>query len=266
MITKKDIDKFIDKIPPAPKVLNDTISLLNEGELMQASNIAKTDLALSSYLKNLVNRPVYGFKHEVNDISQIFGILGLAGSQQAVYNYLLNILSPDKWTLFKLNANSFAELQAELSAKYNTILEYLKIVDKDIQSAVSLLPASIIVTEALFNDKIKDVEILREAKEIDYNTILKRLGGLDIFDLCERIAVRWEMPKKISCIIQASSGIKPSKDETINNIAKWTHLLFFYELSKPMFIEANLNDFIDFRVEFVEDIYDDFLIAMKVND
>jgi len=266
MINKKIINNYINQIPPSPKVLKETIRLLNIGELMKAATIAKTDLALTAYLKNLVNRAVYGFKNEVNDISQIFGILGVSGSQQAVYNYLLTLLSPDKWILFKLNSNSFSELQAELSAKYNLILEHLKIVDKDIQSTITLLPASIIVAEALFKHKEEEVLLLKSVKDIDYNTILKRLCGVDLFDICGIIAKKWEMPNKISQIIQASSGIKPSKDEEINKIAKWIHLLLFYELSKPMFIEANLNDFIGFQVDYVEDIYEDFLNITKVDN
>jgi len=266
MVTKEKIKDYIDKIPPAPKALKETLHLLRDGELMKAAKVAESELPLKIYLKNLVNKPVYGFKNEVSDVSQIFGILGVAGSQQAVYNYMLALLSPKEWTVFKLTEKTFYELQAQLSANYNNILKHLNIIDKDIQSAISLLPASIIVTEALFKEHIKDVELLRQTKELDYNTILKRLSKIDIFDICQQIASKWEMPSKIAQIIQASSGIKSSKDKDVNHIAKWIHLLLFYELSKPIFIEAQLNDFIDFQVDFVEDIYDDFLKIMNVEN
>ncbi len=264
MITKDKIDEYIEKIPPAPKALRETLSLLNDGELIKASKIAQSDLALAKYLKNLVNKPIYGFSNEITDISQIFGILGVSSSQQTIYNYMTTLLSPSKWVLFGLNTKSFHELQARLSKKWEMILKHLNIEDKNITSSITLLPASIIVAEALFCEKIEDVELLRSTKQLDYNTILTRLCGLGIFDICEQIATKWEMPKEIGEIIQASSGLKPSPNEIINTLAKWMHLLLFYELSQPIFIEAGLNDFVDFQIDFVDDIYDDFARFMEI--
>ena len=43
------------------------------------------------------------------------------------------------------------------------------------------------------------------------------------------------------------------------------HLLLFYELSQPMFIAAELNDFIDFKIDYVSDIYNDFAILMEIS-
>lgn len=264
MITKAKIDEFIDKIPPAPKALQATIALLNAGELVKAAQIAETDLALKAYLKNIVNKPIYGFKNEVSEISQIFGILGVSSSQQTVYNYMMTLLSPKHWILFKLNATTFHELQAKLSRRWKQILEHLDIKDIDIESAITLLPSSIIVSEALFSEKKADVDLLRSVHNLDLNTILKRLCGMDLFDICEQIAQKWDMPPKVAQIVQASSGIKPSDDEELNILGKWMHLLLFYELSQPMFINAELNDFIEFQVEYVGDIYDDFATLMEI--
>lgn len=264
MVTNEQIDSFIDKIPPSPDALKKTLSLLNQGELVKAAAIAKTDLALQAYLKNMVNKPIFGFKNQVNDISQIFGILGVSGSQQSVYNYMLSLLSPKKWVLFQLNATSFHELQAHLSAKWKNILIHLDINDKDIESAITLLPASIIVSEALFCEKIEDVNLLRSVHAIDLNTILKRLCNQDLFDICERIATKWEMPLEIAKIIHCASGQTPSDDETINKLGKWMHLLLFYELSQPQLINAGLNDFIEFQIDYVADIYNDFSKLMDI--
>jgi HD-like signal output (HDOD) protein len=258
MITTNIINSYIEKIPPSPKVLQETIALLNADELVQAAKVASTDMAFCSYIKTLVNKPIYGFRKEIDDINQIFSLLGTAGALQAIYNYMLTLLSPKKWKLFTLNQLSFEELQAQLSGKWNRVLKHLNIVDKDIQIAISLLPASIIVTEAMFKDHIEKVNLLKETKNLDYNTILKRLCNKDLFDICNEISKKWEMPIKTSKIIQAASGIKQFEDEEINNIAKWMHLLLFYELSQPMFIKAGLNDFIDFQIDYVSDIYDDF--------
>lgn len=265
MITKEKINSFIEKIPPAPKALQATMMLLNNGELSKAAQIAETDLALKSYLKNIVNKPIYGFKNEVSEISQIFGILGVSSSQQTVYNYMMTLLSPKNWVLFNLKEKSFHELQAKLSRRWKQILEHLDINDSEIESAITLLPASIIVSEALFSEKKADVDLLRSVNNLDLNTILNRLCGLDLFDICEQISQKWDMPTKVAQIVQASSGFKPSRDENINKLGKWMHLLLFYELSKPMFIDAKLNDFIDFKIDYVSDIYDDFAELMEIS-
>ncbi|MCW8838819.1 MAG: HDOD domain-containing protein [Thiovulaceae bacterium] len=264
MVTKNDIDIFIEKIPPTPKVLQATMILVNNGELSKAAKIAQSDLALKSYLINLVNKPIYGFRTEVSDIGQIFGILGLPASQQTLYNYMLTLLSPKKWELFKLNEKTFGELQAHLSLKWKKILEHLDIKDKEVESAITLLPASIIVAEALFSNVKKDVDLLRSVHHLDYNTILKRLCGTSIFDICVQIANKWDMPEEISEIVYSSSGLNPSSNKEIDILAKWMHLLLFYELSKPMFVEASLNDFIDFQIDYVTDIYEEFSKLMEI--
>ena len=262
MITKTQIDDFIEKIPPSPEILKQTMMLLNAGELSKAAKVAIEDKALNSYLKNIVNKPIFGFRQEVSDISQIFGILGLSGSQQAVYNYMISLLSPAKWSLFELNSHTFYELQAQLSSVWKKILAHLNIEDKEIESAIALLPASIIVADALFGEKINDVRLLRSANEIDYNTILQRLCKMDLFDICEEIAKKWNMEPKTYEIVQASSGVK--NYEQVMLLGKWMHLLLFFTLSKPEFISANLNDFIEFQIDFVEDIYGDFMNIMEV--
>ena len=265
MITNEQIESYIEKIPPTPKALKETLQFLNSGELLKAAHTARTDKALSTYLKVLVNKPIYGFRTEVSDVSQIFGILGLSRSQQAVYNYMTSLLSPSKWVLFKLNRVLFYNLQADLSMNWQKILTHLHIEDKEILTAISLLPASIIVSEALFCEKKKDVDILRSVNAIDLNTILQRLCGVDLFGICEKIALKWEMSQSIAEILLASSGLRPASSEQINQLGKWMHLLLFYTLSKPKYIEAELNDFIDFQIEYVEDIYEDFSTLMEIS-
>ncbi|QSZ41117.1 HDOD domain-containing protein [Sulfurimonas aquatica] len=265
MITIDKIDSYINRIPPAPEALKLTLAHLNLGDITKAALAAKEDRALSAYLKDMVNKPIFGFRNEVSEIPQIFGILGVSKTQQAVYNYMMTLLSPSKWIFFKLNKTSFTNLQADLSVNWQKILSHLEIVDKDIQSSISLLPASIIVAEALFCEKIDDVNLLRSVNPIDLNTILKRLCHTDLFDICQRIAQKWEMNKEIAEIIQSASGVKPSTDEKINNLGKWMHLLLFYTLSQPTYIEADLNNFIDFQIEYVEDIYEDFSKLMEIS-
>lgn len=264
MVTTEDIKDYIKKIPPPPDILYKTVACVNSGDLVKAAKIAEQDLALKSYLKNLVNKPIYGFRNEVNEISQIFGILGVNAAKQSLYNYMLSLLSPKKWLLFKMNQTLFYDLQADLSRKWHDILVHLKIDDKDIESSITLLPSSIIVCEALFKDHIENVRLLKSTKDMDYNTILKRLAKLDLFDICKHIAKTWDLPDTIGDIVLAASGVKEQSDPKINLLGKWMHLLLFYELSQPNFVEAGLNNFIEFNVEYVSDIYEDFMQLMNM--
>jgi HD-like signal output (HDOD) protein len=264
LIKEKDIEHFIEKIPPTPEALKSCVSYLKAAELTKAAKAAEADPALSAYLRNLVNKPIYGFKNEVTKVSQIFGILGVAKAQQAVYAYMMSLLSPDEWKLFSMNKKRFYDLQADLNARWQHILKHLQTDDREIESAIALLPASIIVSEALFSQKLDDVRLLRSVDEIDYNTILQRLCKMDLFDIAEKIAHKWEMEERICTIVQAASGIKPAQDEKLNLYGQWMHLLLFYTLSQPNYIEAELNDFIEFKIEYVSEIYEEFAQLMEI--
>lgn len=205
-----------------------------------------------------MNKPIYGFKNDIKDIGQIFGVLGLAQAEQLIYNYMISLLSPTKWELFSLTNKEFSNIQDFLSIQWKKILEYKGISDKTLFSAISLLPASIIVCEALFKSKKQEIELIRSAKEIDYSTILKRLTNMSLFDLCQNIAITWELPPLISKVVLASSGHSDEKDEQVIELSKWMHLLFFYQLSQAICVEAGLNDFIEFNIDYVSDIYEEF--------
>ncbi len=264
MVKIASIKEYITQIPPTPAVLKQTLAFIHQGELTKAAKCAQEDKALHVYLKTLVNKPIYGFKNEVNELSQIFGILGTSGAQQVLYNYMLSLLSPSKWELFKLDESLFYELQAQLNQKWKMILKSKNIDNKDIESAITLLPASIIVCEALFKDHKEEVELLRSVKNIDYNTILKRLCSMDLFDICALIAKKWDMPVGIAQIIHCASGIKSNDNEQIEDLGKWMHLLLFYEFSQGANIEAGLNEFLEFQVEYVQEIYEEFMETMEI--
>jgi hypothetical protein len=110
-----------------------------------------------------------------------------------------------------------------------------------------------------------DVNLLRASKNLDYSTILKRLSGKDLFDVSEMIARKWEMSAASIEIVNCASGAKSSKDKKIKRLGKWMHLLLFFILSKPEYIEAGLNDFIHFNVEYVEEIYEPFMNIMEIS-
>ena len=258
MITQEEIHDYINAIPPSPTVLKAVLACIQKGELAKAADEAAKDPALKLFLQGIVNKPIYGFKNDIKDLKQIFGILGLAQAEQIIYNYMISLLTPTKWELFSLTNKEFSQIQDSLSFAWKKILEHKEINDRSVFSSISLLPASIIVCEALFKAKHDELDLLRSVKEIDYNTILKRLSGMDLFDLCAKIAEVWEMPEPIAQIILASSGKTQQTDPQITELSKWMHLLFFYQLSQPICTAAGLNDFIEFNIEYVQDIYEAF--------
>lgn len=258
MITSEEIALYIQNIPSAPTVVRQALQYARAGDLIKAAKSAEEDPALRHYLKVLVNRPIYGFRNEVSDVSQIFGILGVSATQQCLYNYLLSLLTPKKWDLFTLTNNQFYDLQASLSHRWEKILTHLNIDNKEIRSAITLIPATIIVCEALFSAHKNEVNQLRSVKALDYNTILQRLSSNDLFSLTGIIGKLWEMDEASLALIEGASGLKEDLSPPIRQLSQWVHLLLFYELSQSVYVAAGLNEFIDFQIDFVSDIYEEF--------
>jgi len=258
VITSEALQDFISSIPPQPEQLKLTLDLLDQGELVKAGKAAAEDPALSTYLRTFVNRPIFFFQKEITDVSQIFGILGLAQTKQLLYHYMMHLFSPKRWELFDLNEHTFSDLQANLSSYWKKILDHEKINDESITTLISLVPASIIVTELIFSSHIDEVQLLREQQSLDYNTILERLVGVNLFDISEMIGQSWGMDAKSLKVLKASSGLKPCGESTRCKIAQYMHMLLFYILSRSEFLECGLNDFLDFNPEFVMSIMENF--------
>jgi HD-like signal output (HDOD) protein len=264
VITQEEVALYIQNIPPAPTVVRQTLNHLRDDDVTKAAKCAENDPALKLYLKTLINRPIYGFRQEVTDLAQIFGILGISSTQQILYNYLMSLLVPKEWSLFALTNHAFYDLQASLGRKWEKILKHLGLHNRDTESAITLLPASIVVCDAIFGAHRSEVEQLRSVKALDYNTILKRLSKQSLFDLCTEIALKWEMSPSIAQIVHAASGLDTDITAEQKVMAQWMHLLLFYELSQGVYISAGLNEFIDFQIDFVQDIYESFM--QVVND
>ncbi len=255
---KQKIEKFIREIPPLPKSVKECIENLESDDLVKAAVSASKDPAFSHYLLGLVNKPIFGFQKEIKDIHQVFGILGAKKAHQIVSAYYTTLILPKKWRVFSLNNSDFQTLQSSLIYNWNKILEYEKYGDLHITSAVSLIPASFVVCEKIFEESIDEVRLLKEQKNISYDEILYKLSGLKIFDIFMMICKEWELSEKSLELISYLN--KKIEDNSIfSKLAKYLHLLIFYEISKPLYIEAGLNDFIEFDVEFVQEIYQNFM-------
>ncbi len=256
-MTKQKIDNFIANIPAIPKTVKECISHLQEGDLTKAAVTASKDPAFVVYLTQMVNKPIFGFKNYVKDIHQIFGILGVEKASQIVNTYYVSLMLPKKWKVFKINNMDFQLLQSNLINDWNKILDFMDYNHINIASIVSLIPATLIVCENIFEDNLEEIKLIKSYQDISYDEILFKLTGFKIFDIFVFICKKWEIDKESIKLIDFFLE-KKADDSVLSKLAKYLHLLIFFELSKPKFIEAGLNDIIEFDPDYVADIYENF--------
>jgi len=255
---KSKIEKYIDNIPAIPKNVKECAKYLQEGDLNKAAKSALQDAAFSHYLIKLVNKPIFGLRYEVKDISQIFGILGIEKASQVVNAYYAKLILPKDWELFSITNNDFQALQASLIHNWNKILNEENQNKISLASVVSLLPASIIICEEIFEENADEVRLLKTQKDMSYDKILYKMSGYKLFDIFIIICKKWDLGEESIRFIEYIA--KKIEDETVySKLARYIHLLMFYELSKPIYIEAGLNDFIEFDIEFVQSVYEKFM-------
>ncbi len=248
MLTKDDIDKYLDSIPPIPQTIKTTLMYLECSDMIQAANTAKEDRAFVEYLSSIVNRPIFGFRDDIKNINQIFGILGLGRAKQIVYSYYMHIIMPKKWEVFDFSNKKFQELQANLMIQWSKILDALKIHDRDLEQSITLVPASLIVCEMLFRDMKDTVVLLKQTKDITYDEILYKMSGLKLLDVVEKIAAKWDFEESITLFLK-DAFYENSKEE----LGQLLRLMLSYEMSKPYIINSGLNDFFDFSMDFQEE-------------
>jgi len=261
VVNKSELEKYIAKIPPKPDIIVRVIEQVEAGNLKKGAEIAKEDTILVKYMQNLINKPIFGFRKKVTDIVQIFALFGIDHVHELLHHYLLTLMSPKKWRIFKLNDNSFRELQAQLSFYWGRILEFENIHNRDIALAVSLLPLSILICDEIFHNFKSEIELLEDTSSVDYDFLLYKLTEVRLTELSAKIGEFWGFPKIALDILSASSpnqNINNKFPENINNLGKWLHLTLFYVLSKPLFINSDLNSFIKFDIDYIESIYQNF--------
>ena len=263
MLLKEDIDKYLETIPPIPNTIKSTLFYLNGNDLVQAANIAKQDKVFSSYLSEIVNKPIFGFANSVKDVNQIFGILGLDRARQIVSSYYLQLIAPKKWEVFNFSNKKFQELQANLIIAWNEILKALKIDDKNLQQSVSLIPASLIVCEMMFRDIKETILLLRESKQMNFDEILYKMSGYNLFDIVLEIAKKWEYDDNIIVFLKDFYNYNAQNEmsETRRKEIVFLRLLINEEMSKPYIIKSGLNDFFNFPIDFEES---DIALFLKI--
>ena len=248
MLTKQDIDKYLDSIPPIPQTIKSTLAYLENSDMVQAASIAKEDRAFVEYLSSIVNRPIFGFRDEIKNVNQIFGILGLNRAKQMIYSYYMQIIVPKEWEVFSFSNKKFQDLQANLMIQWSKILEEQKINNKDIEQSITLVPASLIVCEMLFRDIKDTITLLRQTNNITYDEILFKMSGFKLLDIVELIAKKWDFQDDTVAFLK-----KSFHDNSKSELCLLLRLMLSYEMSKPYIISSGLNDFFDFSLDFREE-------------
>lgn len=240
MISRTQIDHYLASVPAVPKIVRACAQTLDAGDLVKAADIAGNDGALMLYLREIVNKPIFGFRDEIKAPRQIFGVLGLSRARQIIYGYYTRLLAPKKWEVFHLDTRTFQELQAQLMVKWEGVMEEIGCQDEEISKAVSIIPATFAACEGIFSHDLETLRLLREQKAISYEAILIKTTGCNFFDLACMIAEKWELSDDMIGFLRAI-GDKESEDERV----QYLKLLLQYELSRPLFVQSGLNDFFE---------------------
>jgi hypothetical protein len=251
LISKEDIKKYLDDIPPIPKYAMECLNALKEGDLKKAAEAAENDLVLKKQLEKIVNSAAFALKNKVDNTLQLFTLLGIENVRAIVYSYLVSLLQPKEWKIFKIN---FSEFQKDFLNYYKEFmtLEFAEATYKKYAEIGAIIPASVCVCDSLLGDKKEKLNIILNSSPLEYGTLLKRLTGKSLFGIAATIAELWELEKE-KCEI-----IKKSECEICDNtISALTHFTFFYLVSKPTFMD--LNSLIEFNpqcIEFIPKTYE----------
>ncbi|WP_457597637.1 HDOD domain-containing protein [Hydrogenimonas sp.] len=264
MITQERLDEYIASVPPLSETLRETLAALERGDLAAAAKAASKDPALIRYLRQVVNSAAYGFRHEVKEAGPIFSALGIERAKQLLYAYLVAVTAPGKWRYFDIEKEAFREFQAGFMRRWEALVEALEAPEKYL-SAAAILGAGLVVADALFGDHAGDVALLLSTEPLSLDEILERLSGRRFRELVAAIARKWEMDEEVVKLVALSFGGAECEEEPRCTLARMLHLLLFYELSRPVMMEAGANGFLNFDPAFVEPVLQRFQSIVELS-
>ncbi|BDY12682.1 HDOD domain-containing protein [Hydrogenimonas cancrithermarum] len=253
MVTPQQIDIYLQRVPPLPESLQKSLNALEKGNLAAAAKAAASDAGLIGYLKRVVNSAAYGFRNRVNDPAQIFSALGVERAKELLYAYMVSRIAPEKWRYFALSNDDFTHFQTALMHKWEMLVRH-ESADEKFLSAAAVMSGGLVVADAVFGEHASDVALLRESGDYDLDTILERVSHLRFEQLVAVIAKKWEVDEDVIRLVRLAFGnlscMEAKGDDTLCRLARLLHLLLFYELSRPIMLEAGANAFISFNPEF----------------
>ena len=265
MLSETTITNYIETIPPIPKIVKECSKALENGDLVHAADIANEDRALIHYLQNIVNKPIFGFRDEIKNTRQVFGILGISKAKQLIYGYYLLLILPKKWEVFDFNTKQFQDFQARLIHNWGKIVKFLGKENSEIIPAISIIPASLIVCEMLFTDINSTVKLLRDKKQLSYETILLKMTDRSFFEIASMIAKKWDFSEEIVDLIKKIGDASEGDFGKDALEITYLRLLLSFEMSRPMMVKAGLNDLFELELVVDDEIAVDFFNIMQEN-
>lgn len=263
MLSEEMIQEYIKSIPPIPEVVKECIDAINEGDLVKAALIASEDRALMTFLHNIVNKPIFGFRTDVKDAKQIFGVLGLSKAKQIIFSYYVLLLVPKSWEVFDFNSLQFQDFQARLIQHWEKILNFLKIEDRELANSITIIPASLIVCEMLFRPINETVRLLLERKNMSYEAILEKMTGKTLFQIASLIAKDWGFSQKVRTLIDKLSKDDATLPQDERMVLEYMRLLLIFEMSRPVMMQSGLSQMFELELPEDENITERFYSLMS---
>ena len=244
LISKEEIIRYLQNVPPVPENVKNALAALDEGDLKKAAIEASNDLVLKKRIEDVVNSAYYALPNKVNDMVQLFTMLGIEKARSLIYSYLVSLLEPKEWKIFNIN---FFDFQAAFMSEFEKamMLEFDEKTYKKYIEIGAIIPAAVCVCDSLLGDKKDDVELVMSSAPLEYSTLIKRMTGMSLFGLAGKIAEIWGLEKEKVEILQNAECEKCE-----NKIAALIHFVFFIIVSKKQFID--INSLIEFKPEVIE--------------
>ncbi len=254
MLSQTTINNYIETIPPVPEVVKRCADALESGDMVYAADIANEDRAFMHYLQDIVNKPIFGFRDEIKNARQIFGILGISKAKQLVYGYYLLLILPKRWEVFDFSTAKFQNFQANLIFNWAKIVKDIKSDSSEIIAAISIVPAALVVCEMLFRDINSTVKLLRDVKQLSYENILLKMTGRTFFDIASLVAKKWDFSDSIVELIASIGKHDVSYQVEYSKEVEYMRLLLIYELSRPVMVKSGLSDLFDIESSFSDEV------------
>jgi len=241
LISKEDILKYLSQVPPVPENVKKALEYLKNGDIKNAALEAEKDLVLKKQIEGVVNSAYYSLSKKVDNMVQLFTLLGIEKARSLIYSYLVTLLEPKEWKIFKIN---FFDFQSAFMAKYEEgmVIEYDEKVFKKYAEIGAIIPAAVCVCDSLLGDKKDQLEIVTSSAPIEYSTLIKRMSGFSLFELAAKIAYLWGLDEEKMEILKKSEC-----KECTEKIPAIVHFVFFVLVSRKEFLD--INSLIEFNPE-----------------
>ena len=233
LISKEDILKYLSNVPPVPENVQKALLYLNNGDIKNAAIEAEKDFVLKKQIERVINSAYYSLTKKVDNMVQLFTLLGIEKARSLIYSYLVSLLEPKKWKIFKIN---FFDFQSAFMKEFEEamFLEFNEEIYKKYVEIGAIIPAAVCVCDSLLGDKKDEVDILISSAPLEYSTLIKRMSGFSLFEIASKIAFLWGLDDEKIEILKKSECQKCNE-----KLPALIHFVFFMLVSKKEFLDIN---------------------------